>query len=89
MLQRETHQLIWWQLGSHSSDNIPDSELKKKHIAISYHYVREAIVARIINTIWLRSHANFSDIYTKALGSNIFEGHIHEMMAWISLVGEF
>jgi hypothetical protein len=27
------------------SATIPDGELKKKHIAISYHYVREAITA--------------------------------------------
>ncbi len=31
------------------SAEIPEGELKKKHIAISYHYVREAIASRIVN----------------------------------------
>ena len=42
------------------SAEIPDGELKKKHIAISYHYVREAIAARIVNAHWCRSHENFA-----------------------------
>ena len=67
--------------GAIQSANIPDSELKKKHIAISYHFVREAIAARIINPIWLRLHENYSDICTKALAGPTFNGHIHELMA--------
>ena len=63
------------------SASIPDSELKKKHISISYHYVREAIAARIINPIWLHTYENFSDICTKALAGPTFNGHVHEMMA--------
>ena len=47
---------------------IPDSELKKKHVAISYHFVRESIAAKIVNTIWVPTHANFADVCTKALG---------------------
>ncbi len=31
------------------SAEIREGELKKKHIAISYHYVREAIAAKIVN----------------------------------------
>ena len=63
------------------SATVPDSEIKKKHIAISYHYVKEAIAAKIVNPVWLRSDENFSDICTKALGGNIFHGHVHELMA--------
>ena len=63
------------------SASIPDSELKNKHIAISYHYVREAIAAKIVNPIWLRTHENFSDVCTKSLGGNIFNDHAHEMLA--------
>jgi Reverse transcriptase (RNA-dependent DNA polymerase) len=63
------------------SAEIPDGELKKKHIAISYHYVREAIAARIVNAIWIRSAENFADICTKALGSTIFHALATEMMA--------
>ena len=55
--------------------------MKKKHIAISYHYVREAITAGIVNPIWINSHENFSDIMTKAVGGNTFDSHVHELMA--------
>ena len=55
------------------SAEIPEGELKKKHIAISYHYVREAIAARIVNAHWCKSRENFADICTKALGSTIFD----------------
>ena len=60
---------------------IPLGELKKKHIAISYHYVREAIAARIVNAHWCKSAENFADICTKALGSNIFNELATELMA--------
>ena len=63
------------------SAEIPEGELKKKHIAISYHYVREAIAARIVNAHWCKSSENFADIRTKALGSNIFHDLVTETMA--------
>ena len=63
------------------SAEIPEGELKKKHIAISYHYVREAIAAKIVNANWCRSDENFADILTKALGSNIFLDIVNEVMA--------
>ena len=64
------------------SAKIPKGELKKKHIAISYHYVREAIAAnKIVNAIWIRSAENFADLCTKALGSNIFRDLVDAMMA--------
>ena len=63
------------------SAEIPDGELKKKHIAISYHYVREAIASRIVNAHWCKSAENFADICTKALGSNIFNELATELMA--------
>ena len=59
---------------------IPEGKLKKKHIAMSYHYVREAIAARIVNAHWCRSDENFVDICTKALGTNIFSNIIEELM---------
>ena len=53
------------------SATILESELKKKHVAISYHYVREAIAAGYINAHFILSWENFSDILTKALGGNL------------------
>lgn len=63
------------------SAEIPDSELKKKHIAISYHYGREAIAARIVNARWCKSYENFADLCTKALGTTIFTDLVNEVMA--------
>ena len=62
------------------SAEIPEGELKKKHIAISYHYVREAIAAKIGNTHWCWSAENFADICTKALGTNIFVDLFNELL---------
>ena len=62
------------------SANIPHSDLNKKHVAISYHYVREAVTAKIINPIWVRTDENFADICTKALGRITFESHVHLLM---------
>jgi hypothetical protein len=62
------------------SATILDGELKKKHVAISYHYVREAITTGYINAIWVKSHENFADVCTKALGTIAFCNIIHDVM---------
>jgi hypothetical protein len=43
----------------------PSSVLKKKHNAISYHRVREAIVARIMRFAYIKNDENVSDVLTK------------------------
>jgi hypothetical protein len=63
------------------SAEVPEGELKKKHIAISYHYVREAITAKIVNARWCRSHENFADVCTKALGTTLFNNLVTDLMA--------
>ena len=62
------------------SASIPESELKKKHIAISYHYVQEAISAKIIDAYWVKSSENFADICTKALDGNSYGFIVNEVM---------
>jgi hypothetical protein len=52
----------------HQSASILESDIKKKHVAISYHCVREAVAAGIVNPIWCATSENWSDICTKALG---------------------
>ena len=47
-----------------SSTN-PDSELKKKHVAISFHKLRECSDAGILNLIKVCTTVNRSDILTK------------------------
>ena len=67
-------------LGVIQNATIPDSDLKKKHVAISYHYVRKAIAAKIINAVWIKSHENYADTCTKALGKTIFHELNNELM---------
>ena len=45
----------------------PDSRLKKKHLSICYHSVREAVAAGKIRVSWIDSESNISDILTKIL----------------------
>jgi hypothetical protein len=51
---------------------MPSSQLKKKHNAVAYHRVREAIAAGIINFFHVSSIDNFSDILTKPLSGGTF-----------------
>ena len=47
---------------------LPSSTLKKKHNAIAYHRVREAVASRIIDMVHIPSTENVSDLLTKPLG---------------------
>jgi hypothetical protein len=51
---------------------IPSSMLKKKHNAIAYHRVREAIAAKIVRFAHIPSVDNMADILTKPLPSEGF-----------------
>jgi hypothetical protein len=46
---------------------VPSSVLKKKHNAIAYHRVREAIAARIMRFAYMKSEENVSDVLKKPL----------------------
>jgi hypothetical protein len=46
----------------------PTSTLKKKHNAVAFHKIREAIAAKIIHTAYVKSENNLSDILTKPKG---------------------
>jgi hypothetical protein len=50
----------------------PSSVLKKKHNAIAYHRVREAIAARIMKFAYIKSEENVSDVLTKPLSDDNF-----------------
>ena len=43
----------------------PAADLSKKHAAISFHVVREAIADGITTAYWLKGPWNLSDIMTK------------------------
>jgi len=76
----EPTSLIGDNLGVIQNASIPDSDLKKKHVAISYHCVREAVAAQIVKPIWCDTTQNWSDICTKALGAIIFNRIVHQTM---------
>ena len=47
---------------------IPSSTLKKKHNAICYHRVREAVAARTVRIAYITTGQNLADMFTKPLG---------------------
>ena len=48
--------------------SLSTSTLKKKHNAITYHWVREAVAVGVINLVYVASRDNVADIMTKPLG---------------------
>ena len=55
---------------------LPSSTLKKKHNAISYHRIREAVAAKIIEVHHIKGTDNIADILTKATDGVTFRRHI-------------
>lgn len=47
--------------------SFPESTLKKKHVAISYHCVREFVAANKGVLFYKRSKSNIADLFTKVL----------------------
>jgi len=43
---------------------------RTKHIALRYHFIREAIEHGIISLTWVGTHSNIADLFTKALDSS-------------------
>jgi hypothetical protein len=52
---------------------LPSSNLKKKHNAVSYHKCREAVAAGIIKVGHIPSVNNVADVLTKPLGPEMYE----------------
>ena len=57
-----------------TSATIPSSNLKKKHNAIAYHRIREAVAAKIVNLFYVPSADNLADTLTKPLAGNKLRG---------------
>jgi hypothetical protein len=53
----------------------PAADFSKKHVAISYHVVREAVAAGIIEPYWIKGGNNLSDILTKQIPKPKFMEH--------------
>jgi hypothetical protein len=52
-----------------NNSTLPSSMLKKKHNAICYHRVREAVAAKVIRIAHIPTGQNLADMLTKPLGS--------------------
>jgi hypothetical protein len=52
--------------------SVPSSVLKKKHNAIAYHRVQEAIAAKVMRFVYVKSDENINDILTMPLGNEKF-----------------
>jgi hypothetical protein len=64
---------------------VPSSVLKKKHNAIAYRHVREAIAARKMRLAYIMSEENVSDLLTKPLSNDKF---YKLMKRWLFCVPE-
>jgi hypothetical protein len=62
------------------STTTPSSPLRKKHNAVAYHRVREAIAAGIIKFAKIDSKQNLSDCLTKPLGPDDFMRLIKQVL---------
>ena len=51
----------------HVSGSTPSSSLSKKHLAISYHKIRETVAAGVMLFAWIGSLLNIADLLTKPL----------------------
>ena len=56
------------------------SPLKKKYLALSYHFCREHFSAGVVDIRKIDSKENYADPFTKALASYEFHGHIYEIL---------
>ena len=65
-----------------SSSAIPDNTLKKRHNALSYHRVREAIVAKIIKFYHIDGKENPADVLTKFLDSKTWWHLLKPILHW-------
>ena len=59
--------------------SLPSSTLKKKHNAIAYHKVREAVAAGIVKVAHISTTDNMADILTKPLSPQMY----YNILKWI------
>ena len=59
---------------------LPSSQLKKKHQAISYHRVREAIAAKIVEFRHIPSWSNYADVMAKPVSAQVFHGLVKPIL---------
>jgi len=60
--------------------SIPTSTLKKKHNAIAYHRVREAVAAGLLRIAKVQSSENLADLLTKSLSGPALQNLIQKIL---------
>ena len=59
---------------------LPSSQLKKKHQAISYHRIREAIAGKILEFHHIPSWSNYADVLTKPVSAQVFHNMVKPIL---------
>ena len=65
-----------------NSASIPESNLKKRHNALSYHCVREAIAANVLVFYHIKGTENLADILTKFLPRRTWYHLMKPILHW-------
>ena len=68
--------------GVHSNSTVPHSQLNKRHNALAYHRVREAIAAKIMKFFKIDGKKNPSDILSKHWGYTDAWPHVKPLLFW-------
>ena len=55
--------------------------LNKKHIALSYHYVREHVANKVVSVRKIDSKENYADAFTKGLNLVNNNGFFYEILS--------
>ena len=75
-----------WMFGDNqsvvTSSNLPHSPLTKRHNALAYHRVREALAAKVMHFLHLEGTLNPADIMTKFLPWSIAQAFITKLLMW-------
>src|SRR5687767_11659755 len=65
-----------------NSTSIPDSNLKKRHNALSYHRVREAIAANVLRMYHIKGTENHANNLTKFLPGKVWYHLMKPILHW-------
>jgi hypothetical protein len=58
----------------------PDAVLKKKHVALSFHCVRENVATGVIGPVRIDGKDNMADILMKATDRTTFMRHVNKVL---------
>ena len=53
---------------------------RTKHILIHIHYIRDLIASKFVEMVHIPTHLQLADMFTKALGHQVFSLHIDTLL---------